>query len=135
MTAEIRVNSMLAFGGRGGRRLEAEKLRECAGRGRHADPAANGAGDNPEFTLFPVSLGIDMTDELGAGEYRQRIIAPAASRRRGVDFPSVIEIPEGGGDAAVVDERIEGREQQRRGFGPNRGNRRNRVQRSGRWRG
>ena len=81
---------------------------------RRAVAGAKAVRGDQKFSARAVGLGVDVSDNFQAGEDGQRVVAAFPFGRRRVNFPRVVESPETLRDAAVVDEGIEGREQQRR---------------------
>ena len=56
---------------------------------------------------------IDMADDGSLGNQWESVVATEPLGRRSVNFPSVIEIPDGSRDGPVINDRVERRYEQR----------------------
>lgn len=92
--------------------FQAEEAGEFGFGGFGGDAAADAAADDLEFAGGAIGFGVDVANDLRARENGQRVVAAHAFRGRRVNFPRVIEIPDRLRDAAVVDQRIEGGEEE-----------------------
>lgn len=92
--------------------FQAEEAGEFGFDGFGGDAAADTAADDLEFAGGAIGFGVDVANDLRARENGQRVVAAHAFRGRRVNFPRVIEIPDRLRDAAVVDQRIEGGEEE-----------------------
>lgn len=72
-------------------------------------------GNKVQFATNTIRLGIDVTNDLGATEQRQRVVAAHSFVRRGIDLPAIVVGPQSFSDFAIVEDGIERRKQQ--GFG------------------
>lgn len=97
--------------------FQPEEAREFADGGRGGAAAADGAVNDDELAMRAIGLGVDVADELGAEEDGKRVVAAGAFMRRCVNLPRVIEIPDGARRGAMIDDGIEGSEQERGGSG------------------
>ncbi len=62
--------------------------------------------------MLAIGFGVDVADDLRAGENRKCVVTANAFGGRGVNLPRVVEVPEIARETAVVDQRVEGSEEE-----------------------
>ena len=90
-----------------GASLETEERSESADGGGGAVAAAEGSVDYRQFFVGAGGLGVDMADQLEAGQHREGVVTTNAFCGRRINLPGVVEVPELQCEPPVVDERVE----------------------------